>query len=200
MTVFGDLITGVEVTDAIKAFIQRWSPSYIAEVGERNGFTRAELPAFRSYESSAQEDKKVEDQIPACIVVVPGLADEPTRSGRGKYTARWAVTIMGVVSANDFDATDKLAKLYPAAIRALFVQKGSIDGFASSTEWLDEDYDALDFDDSRTLRAWRVDLKVEVTNVVDSALGPLVPPVDPAIPPSDFSLVESTHIEVRGRA
>jgi hypothetical protein len=205
MSIYGDIVTGEEVSKKVIEFIQRWSPAYIAEIGRRNEFNgknddgtdQPTLSPFMSFAARAQEDKNVEEQTPACTVVVPGLADEPRRAGDGKHSAKWAAAVLIIVSGRDEESTARGVRLYCAAVRAMFVQHPDIDGFASSTDWVDEDYDALDFENSRTLQGGRVDLVIEVNAVVDSAAGPIEPPDDPTEDPGDFDRFQTTNLTTR---
>jgi len=70
-------------------------------------------------------------------------------------------------------------------------------GFANGCDWMDESYDELDFDDSRTIAAGMISLGVEVADVIDSSMGIATPPVDPTATPEELKTVGSTSLTFR---
>jgi hypothetical protein len=187
MNVYGRIITRGDVRDAVTAHLKDWAKAYIGEVAVQRGKERCDLPQFRSFRFSTEDvDKWAEDQLPACVIVCPGLADAPDRQGDGIHDGEWSVGVGVIVSGRDQDSTDELVGIYTAAVRAALVQHPSLGGFASGVEWIDEDTIAnLGFDDSRTIAGGRVVLKVKVDSVVDSFAGPKAPPDDPCVDPGD---------------
>lgn len=191
MSIYGTIISGNNVADRIETFIRKWSVTYIAEVGFQNGYRRTELPGFASYTRSAHGvDKWSNAQVPACIIVVPSLTGVIEHSGDGTYNLEWSVGIGSVCSSRSIDETTELAQMYTAAMRALMLQHGSMDGFSSGIRLVDERYDPLSFNDSRTLAAGIVNLGIMVPSVLNSRLGPMEPPVDPYLAPGDWGEVQ----------
>lgn len=147
---------------------------YLNEVGDQQD--RGDLPDFRSITTANDYDKWPEDQLPAAIVISPGLAEEPARHGKD-WKARWALGIGVVVSAGTRSDTLDLVGAYAAAVRAMILQNSSLGGFADGTYWIGERYDEIDTDDSRTLAGGQVLFVVDVAAVVDSQ-GGLVAPIE----------------------
>jgi integrase len=68
------------------------------------------------------------------------------------------------------------------------IQKPSMGGFALASRWIDESYDELAHDDSRTIAAGIVSLGIEVDGVVNSYGGPKAPPEDACVDPVNTAL------------
>jgi hypothetical protein len=80
------------------------------------------------------------------------------------------------------ETTADLVELYTAAVRMAMLQHPSLDGLALGTRWIDESYDELEYDDSRTIAAGLVNFGVDIDAVVDAFGGPKTPPDDPCRP------------------
>jgi hypothetical protein len=175
VTPFHRILTGADVEDAAIALMQKWMPTYLAEMERQTGRTADSLPHVRSWVRTNEFEKFPEDQLPAVLVICPGLADEPVKTGDGKYRAGWALGVAVVVSARDQAVTQELAKVYAAAIRALLLHHPSMEGLARGMEWNDERYDDLAQVDERTLSAARQVFTVEVDDVTTARAGPAAP-------------------------
>jgi hypothetical protein len=210
MSIYGRIITGEDVRQATIAHLKRWTPVMLSEVAAQSGRERGDLPGFRAWGVAKNVDNWPENQLPACVVVAPGLAERPERHGDGTYRAKWSVGIGAVVSGQDLESTRSLVELYTAAVRSAMLQHPSLAQwdeaqekyvpFALGVEWLDESYDELGFNDSRTIAAGVVSLIVEVDRVLDSFGGPVHPPPPPDPPPGvttdpgDWGIVEAVTV------
>lgn len=170
--VFGPIITGKDVREAVVVMIKRWEPTYRALINDR--YDKA-LPAFRSYVAAVDLDKMVEDQVPSCVVVAPGLMDVPERHARDGYVARWAVGVGVVVSGLSRENTLELAELYAAIVRSIILQQYDESGIINATYWVGERYDELDTTNARTLAAGVVQFGMDVESVVNPIFGPATP-------------------------
>lgn len=166
------IITGRDVRLAVQDTLRRGVRTFLDEVGSDTGRIAGALPVFRSYVSSFDTDKFEEDQVPACVIVAPGLIGSPTHRGSGQHEATWSVAVASVVSGQDRENTFELVELYAAATRAVLIHERSLGGVAVSTDWLNERYDELDFDDVRTIAAGIVQFAVTVETAIDDH-GPL---------------------------
>lgn len=194
MSKFGRIITGADVEAAAREHIRRWSPDYLAEVGDQNGRGRIALPGFRSYVPAVDLDRFAEDQVPACVIVAPGTLREPEKR-RGAWYMTWTLSVGCVVSGRDRDSTFALLPLYAAAVRALMVQRPAMGvDFVDGVSLLGERYDELDTDDARTLAAGSVTFGIDVPSAVDSRGGITEPSVTPATAPGDWGLVDTVGI------
>jgi hypothetical protein len=197
MNLYGAVITARDVREAVITNLKDWSPAYIGEVSVQSGRVRCgdgALPPFRSFGTATSMSTFPEDQLPACVVVVPGLAETPLRQGDGTYLAEWSVGIGVVVSGKDRESTDDLVRLYSAAVRMAMIQKPSMGGFALGCRWIDENYDELAYDDSRTIAAGIVSIGVKVDAVVNAFGGPKEPPEDACVDPGEYGTVQATPL------
>jgi len=195
-SIYGDIITGIDVEKAAADTIQLWLPDYLAEVGAKYGFARGTLPVFRSYVPALTIDKFEEDQTPSCVIVAPGTLDVPERR-QGAANVRWSLGIGCVVSGKDRDNTRLLAVIYAAAVRTMLLQKSSLGGFAEGVNWISERYDSLpaSAEMARTLGAGVLQFGVDVNKVSLTSGGPMAP-VDPAVAPSAWPVSETIVLTV----
>lgn len=197
MSIFGPIIDANQVEEAVRDTLQLWFPTYLRELEDQRGMTMNDLPDPRAYVVSGDNDREPEDQLPAIVVVSPGLAENPMQDGDGLFRAPWSVGVGIFTSARDRESTEKLVRLYCAVARAIMLQKQSLGGFADGTTWLDEDFDEIEFDDTRTIGAGLVEFTVTVAGVVNRRGGPAAPtPPDPVGQPgSNWPLVEEVIVD-----
>lgn len=193
MTLFGPILLGTSVTDAMEAHLKLWLPTYLAEMKRQHGVN---LPAVRSYNFSSDVEKWPERQLPAVLVVSSGTADEPTMDGGGAYTATYTVGVGVVAAGRSEEETLQLAQAYAAAVRACVVQHPSLGGFALGTRWLGEEWDTIESSKARTLVGAQEVFVVTVKDVTTAHAGPGVPnpAPNPNVPSADWPTV-ATHSE-----
>jgi hypothetical protein len=188
--IYGPIVTGKAVVDAVVATVQMWGPDYIAEVSERSGRRRDEMPMFRSFATVYDLNKFDEDQLPSLVCVAPGTIESPIKHAK-QLTARWGVGLAAVVSGQDADNTYELATLYIAAVRVLLLQKPSLGQFADGINWISERYENLPTTMPRTLAAGILQIGVDVNGVADPTQGPGRPSVDITAEPGDWPTIET---------
>lgn len=193
MTVWGPIVGAPALRRAIRTTLQLWLPGAVAEAARQNGDDPTTIPAVRSWRvvSLAQAQ---EDQLPAVFVTSPGMVGAPRRHGSGLYEATWNATVTVAARDQSHEATADLIGIYTAAVRTVCMQRPSFGGFAASTAWAGEEYDAIEAKAGRTLAAGFVDLTVVVLDVLNAFGGPATPPVDPLALPGNWPLV-ATHNE-----
>ena len=202
-TIFERIVTGADVEAWCSELLLTWFGTYLSEVERQRGMTPGTLARPRGLVLANGLDKWPEDQLPALLLVSVGTAEAPLKEGDGTYRARWDVGAACVCSARTEADSRTQAMLYIAALRALFVQRPSLDGWADGTVWTGETYDAeLDYDDLRTLAAGIAAFTVEVRGVTTANAGPVTPevPIDPdteAWPP--WPEVITPEVEVRNQ-
>lgn len=188
-SLFGQIISPKAVEEAVAASLTIWLDTYLGELERIEGYDPGAIERPRGIISSSEFAKWPEDQIPVVVVVNSGLAGKPERRNEGRYDASWLVGIAAIVSDVDHASTRELAFTYTAAIRAAIAQHKMLksdlhpDGFAKFSEWEDETYGDLAFNETRTLGAGRTIFSVGVTGAVTEYAGPRVPSDDPAVAP-----------------
>lgn len=198
-SIFGRIVTGYDVEQAVLAVLQRWSGTYLAELERQHGLTACDLARVRGWVLSPSFDKWPEDQVPGVLVVSTGLVPPPIRHADGAYTARWSVELGVICSARTQQLSREHAMLYLAAHKAIIAQRPSLEGFANGVMWMNEQYTALGFDDSRSLYAATASFAIEVRDVLTSLAGPVTPddpPVDECAPFAPWPTVETTDVDV----
>jgi hypothetical protein len=182
--IFGDIIIANQLEAAVIATLESWFPTYIREVELQSqsaqygdNIPTDALPLPRSFITTDKIQRENTDQLPAIVVVSPGLSphNRPQQEGDGTFRVPWAVSVGVFVSGQDRTSTKNLIRQYTGIARAIMLQKQSLGGFADGTTWLDESYDdAFAFVDQETIGAGSVVFEVWVAGVVNRFAGPAV--------------------------
>lgn len=176
LEIFGSLITGDDVDQAVTSTLQTWSDTYLNRMCRKIGQTEGWLPSPGSYVHTNDPHYFPEDKPPVVVIAVPGTAERPIRDGQRYYRAKWDVRLVIFVQALDRESTERLAKLYGAAFRELLLQKRSLGGFAEGIVWHEELYGTRVADrDQRTLGSCELRFSVDVRDVVKTLGGPVSP-------------------------
>lgn len=195
---FDNIVTGKMVRVAMREHLQLWFPTYLAEVARVDGRDPAALPLFRSFPSllDMPDGKFVEEQMPSCVIVAPGLIDVPDKHS-GAWRARWSVNVGAVLVGQNTENTFELVELYVAAVRAAVLQNPGLGGIAEGVDWLGERYDDIPNDMGRTLGAGTVQFAVEVPEAVNAAAGPDEPLAQPILDPGPRGTFASVEASIR---
>lgn len=192
-SIFGRIVSGSDVEDWSIALLERWSSTYLAEVERQHGI-RTPYARPRSYVRTASFDQWPEDQLPRIVMASAGQATPPRKGGDGLFRCWWVMGFGVVVSARYQQEAHEMALNYVAAVRTLFVQRPDLDGHANGVVWLDERYDDLVFDDTRSLSSGQAHFTVEVDDVASANAGPTAPDV-PSDDPWPYWPIAQTHDE-----
>ena len=200
---FGPVVTATDVRNAVQSTIELWIGTYLALMSRHDGQDPTTpdgvLPSFLSYPDALDVSRFAEDQIPACILVVPGITDTPKKKGDGTISANFEVGIGCAVTGQSRALTLKLAQLYTAAVRLIILQNRSLGDFATGVVWTREEYTSsvLRSDDLRTMAIGVLEFVVNVDNVADVSQGPLVPIPNNEMP-TGWATIGSTDIILTG--
>lgn len=198
MTIFGRIVSRQDLENAAMETCKTWIDTYLAEVERQRGIDTGFYQRPKSYTTVNSVTKWDEDQLPAIIVVSNGFSQAPRKKGDGTFDTWWGLGIACIVSGNDEASTREFASDYTAALRALFNQRVSLDGFADGTDFVDEHYDDIQEEDRRSMASGQVIFSVEVDNVVQTKAGPITPddpPSDPEAPIPDWPIATSVHLD-----
>ena len=174
-TIFGRIVSGADVETWSLSLCRKWASTYLAEVERQHALDAGFYQRPRAYIRTISFDKMPEDQLPAVMVVSTGIATPPVRFGDGTFTARWLMGLAVLCSAATQEQSHDMARHYVAAMRELFNEQPDLGGHANGTDWLDERYDDLAYDDLRSLSSGQAHFAVEVMNVGSFAKGPVSP-------------------------
>jgi len=201
---FKPIVDGSIVEFWAKTTLNAWFQVYTEELElqrEALGMDdqRGTHPLPRSITVVEELNRENADQLPAIVIVSPGLNGQPPKKdGRGQYRATWMLGVGLFVSASTREATKDLVRFYAAVCRGILVQKPSLGGHAFRTTWLDESYDDdFEFTDTQTISAGQVIFETEVDGVVTHGAGPVTPPDPPTQPGSQNHRANEVIIDIR---
>jgi hypothetical protein len=193
---FGHMISGYDVQEAVKRTTRRWSDDYLAEIARLAGRARGDLPSFRSYKRAiALDDKRVEDQLPCCLIIAPGTIETPVKRSK-QIDARWELGFGIVLQGQNEDNLWQNVQLYAAAMRTMLLQKSSLGGFALGVNWISERYDQLRSANVRNLMAGTLHFGIDVPKVSHPERGPQEPRVDVTQPPEEWPTVAEVDVDI----
>ena len=191
MTIFAPIRTDDEVEDAVIATLRKWLPTYMSEVERQLGLTAGyyQRPFHSSYTVRTDFERWPEEMLPVVTVVAAGIDDDPLRSGRGKYRARYPIGIINTCSSSDDVTVRRYAARMGAAIRACVIQHQSLDGALDASlrgiDFVGSRNNELPSQDERSIRAYRQLFVVEVDDVLTRGAGPIAPDSVPPDPSTD---------------
>jgi len=198
--VFGPIFDGSLLTRAVMATLKAWMPTYIQEIEYQRGWDRGEIPPPRTYAERWRFDSYPDDKIPAVIVVSPGMTEQPRKDGDGTVSGWWALGVGVIAAASTEDNSERLAKVYGAAVRSILSQKGWLDESweFNGTEILDETYGEVpDIEQARTMRSAQVIARTQVMDMWNLRGGPASPADPDTQPGSQWPEVESVFTTIQ---
>lgn len=180
-----------QIEDKIVEILKEWMESELYLLTKNRSLEMLALPL--SYNVRPENDKFTEDHLPAVIVVSPGTEGPPRKDGSGTYEANWKVSVVVIVNGNSRQTTNRNARLYAAAIRAILVERRGLDGLSNGGRWDGESYDEGPTEMGRTLAAITVDFTFTIPNVA-GRMDRLESPIAPPDPIPEGELVQHTHL------
>lgn len=185
--VYGPIVVGTQIEVAALQTLNTWMSNYLREAERQLGRTQGQIPPPKMYTTRNELTSFPDDILPLCVVVSPGLVDEPTKEGDGTYSAWWGLGVGFAAVASDVEAAAFLSKTYAAVGRAILTDRQSLgtDGLVTKVIWVDESYDDLVTEDDRSVRAAYNVYRVNVYGVTReyAGPGPTALPADPASQP-----------------
>lgn len=200
MSIFGAIVTGRDVENAVEATLTLWLPTYLAEMERRTGRDPGSLPTIGYWTKANRFPAADRLQLPAGVIVSPGISDRPEADGGGVLSAWWRAGIAVVVGTGEPETTDELAKLYGAAVRTLLLQRGSLGGFANDLDLVAESYDDVPSDYLQVGAVVELQCDVLVHAITERFGGPAEPIPDPTVEPDDLVDVSEARITVTPRS
>lgn len=193
--IFGAIRLASDLEDAVLATLEKWWPVYVKELElqspaapDPKHIDVGQIAAPKSWLKADELDREATNNLPAIVVVSPGMSGRaaPKQEGDGTFRAFFSIGVGVFVSADQRNNTMRLVRLYTAIVRTILLQKQSLDGFADGTTWLDESYDDnFTFTDDETISAGQVVFEIELSGVVSRYGGPAVYGGPPPAPDPD---------------
>lgn len=190
--IYGHVIDRDEFEMHVIGFIQEWMNTYMAVLERQKSIVPGKLLRPRSYTQVNKFERWTQDQLPAVIVVSPGITGTPKKTGTNVYRAKFTLGVGIVIALATQEQNRKMIGTYAAAIRKMFLDKPSLGGFAMGTEWVGENFEDLPDDSRRSIAYGSVLFVVEVDGVAVGRTGPPTadpPPIDPLPDPGNWPQV-----------
>lgn len=175
-SIFGEFFLPSTLVVQSKKLLERWFPEYLEEIEDKLGLPSDTLAIPKNYTQRNEFTSLAGEELPKCVVLSPGIAGPPQKDGRGVYRGTWRLGIGVAVAAPTEEEADTLAQIYGACVRVIFVNHPSINGVASNTVYVDENYNELPITgQNQQFRSASVWFAVEIDNVAKRSAGPQDP-------------------------
>lgn len=195
----GPFVTGGDVEQALIDTLQHWLVPYLREGEDKHGLPRGDIPEPRGWAITGRDLQKfTSDQLPCVVVLAGGIVVKPLSQGYpGKTTSVWHVDVGVFFNAAWGRKSRQHAQLYVRAMSLCLVQR-PLEGVAGVVDFTGEQYDEVDFAETRTYSAAVAQFTIEVENMMwrDGGPPPEVSPPDTDEPFEPWTEVAETDVEV----
>lgn len=196
--IFGPVVPDAVIEDLMLNKLIERLPDYLAFMRRRFDLD-FDLKKPTSWGIPAQRyEKWPEKMTPHVMVISAGTEGTPALragpEGRREYSAVYGFETTVAVSAPTPKATEKLAKLYIAAIE-LVINKHPVGDPVEQIEWRGHTPEDLG-DKERSMVAMTARWGVLASGVMNQWPGPAEPAEDPTVPLGDYPLAEMFELDV----
>lgn len=196
MTIYGESTTGEQVEQSVVDLLKLWLPSYLANLERLTSRAPGAVSVPRSYLITNRFERRPEDQIPACIVISPGLSAAPVQHGDGTLSGWFRIEAGIMAAARTREESNSLAKLYGAALLMLLVQKrAAVASGRATIAGMTNDAVPTSLLDVGSAVVVLADVPVAV--IADANGGP---PAPEDLDPGDWLDVDTVHIDIERRS
>ena len=166
----GPMYGGGSVQEAFYQTLQKWFPTYVAEMNRKIGSDV--LTASPEYRLEPNYRTLSKDVVASILVNVPHTVGKPENYTKG-VRAQWQVNVMVFVyGSKDWQETQALTYAYATCVRALILQQRGLGGLASTTTWDGDEYLEGEHTSGRTTGIAHITFTVTVENVGEPFGGP----------------------------
>lgn len=204
MSVYGPILDGSDVEQALIAHLRHWVPAtsaYVRKQKDPDETKWAEgIAPIREYgvsHADAIARKWPEDQLPMLIAQSPGMEEDPVVEEGSRVAATYGVLLAAVASSVTMEDAKELARLYSTAARLAIMQNpqldaGTGDHFASHIEMGRERYGQVrpGIEGERNLMIAWIPYLIAVPQIMDVSGGPINAPEDPEAEVPDWPTVK----------
>ena len=194
--IFGRILSASQIEDAILDLMQKWFPTYLAEIERQTGMRAGTLPAPENYINRNSFETLEGEPMPKVVVISEGLATAPGQTNGHVYRATWRLGVGVATAAKTEEVCNRMVKGYGAAVRGLMLNKmgdANIDGIVA-INWMEETYPSIAIPSPLMLfKAANILFTIDVEDVVHRYGGPPAP--SRAVPP-DWTEVDTVDIEL----
>lgn len=198
--VFGPIVTGSQIEQAVAKTLRKWYPTYLAEIERQLDMEKGLLKHPQNYTNRNSFDAQAGEKTPKIVVISPGTDGTPTKNGTS-WRATWRVGVGIAVGAKTEEEADRQLKAYVGAARAILIQNVETISqmglpTVEETQWLGESYDDLDDIPQQHIlyKAATLLFTVDINVVTARRGGPEVPVLSvpatyPIVPDSDHVII-----------
>lgn len=210
----GPMVSGYLVEMAVEQTLRDWFTAYLCEAERQHGLDAGSIAWPRGWGHSGTDLQKfAPDQMPCFVIMSGGVTDKPVRTAMpatpgnkfalpaGNLTAKFRIDVASIFNAAYSDSARRDVQLYAVAVRQCLLQR-PFESLACTVDVVEEGYDGLDFERTRTYAAGGVAFDITVESVGWTAGGPppdATPPVDPTQPFPPWAQVQDTDVSVDKR-
>ncbi len=171
--IYGPLVGGNTVQEAIYHTLETWLPAYIFEFNRVLGGPILKVPKeYRVKPDNRTLTKEVEASI---LVICTGTNAPPTLNGHDTR-ATWQTQVSVCVGGSmDWQETQAITYAYGVAVRAAIAQHKGLGGVAETTVWTGERYLEKEHLATRTIGLLVIDFLVTTPTTIDPFAGPPSP-------------------------
>lgn len=191
-TIYGQVITGYDLEQAVLTHLQTWLPTCLAEIERQAGLAPQTIPVPPDPDNSFTAGLDFETwqaaYTPQLIVVVSPVGDPERLTGDGTYQQVFEIQVATVIQADDENTSRQQGQWYGAAVMMALLQHGSLGKFSTGNpvalKTVLAAYPALSFKETDDALGRRVVQSLVVVHsiidgVVTESAGPATPPAVP---------------------
>jgi hypothetical protein len=203
--VYGPIVGGMTIQEAMYNTIQKWLPAYIYEFNRNLGGNILAIP--KEYRVKPANRVLSRDLEASVLCVVNGTTGTPSTTGlttRATWNAEVSVCVSGSM---DWQETQAITHAYGAALRVAVAQHQSLGNVVSTTKWMGEKYLEGERTSTRTMGLIVINFQVTTASTMNINGGPPSPQYAGAgvntnptlLPPADAPNVRSADVTVNAQ-
>lgn len=192
----GPAVSKRRIALAVVGLAQTWASTYLADAERQEGVAAGTLERPRDYERIVTLSKWPEVQVPAVLVIVSGVLEEPSRRGNGELLGVWDVGVFGLVHGRSADDGDLAESIYGAAIRQMMLnQTADLAGITvAGVRQVTESYDDLPVRRGRSVRGALLGFALTVRHHASAGNRLASPPVPPIGDPGPYPTADTVTV------
>lgn len=170
---YGEMADGSDVESAVEATLRKYLNDYLGRWERKTGRRTGSVQRPTKYIRNNSEDFTTwpGHDFPAILLLSPGLTEQPVK-GNDSWSTRWFLGLACIALGDDEDEARAISRGVGSACRSLLLHHGGLLGFANGVTWVDERYDDLTYDDSRSIAASKLIFYVDVQRTASRFGGP----------------------------
>lgn len=171
--IFGPIVGGHTVQEAIYNTLEMWLPAYIAEFNRVLGGPILKTPTV--YRLKPDNRQLTPNMDASVFVSCTGTLHPPERHSHQTRAVWQAQVSLCVNGSMDWQETQAITFAYGAAARTAIAQHESLNGVAETTKWTGEKYLEKEHLSNRTIGLIVIDFEVTTATTLDVFAGPPSP-------------------------